>query len=156
MIDADPQGSMSISLGCDEPDRLDYSLATALVNIINDEPVDVSKGIIRNAHELLQKYPSSKVTAIDYSDVSVAKAAAYNTDMIHKGRCKVQQGDVSNLNMNGQYDLATAFETIYFWPGLKTVERFVRSECFSIIFAYVLTLVVSTLLFCIPKRSLRT
>ena len=34
MIDADPQGSMSISLGCDEPDSLDYSLATALVNII--------------------------------------------------------------------------------------------------------------------------
>lgn len=38
MIDANPQGSMSISLGCDEPDRLDYSLATALVSIINDEP----------------------------------------------------------------------------------------------------------------------
>ncbi|WP_081675351.1 MULTISPECIES: methyltransferase domain-containing protein [unclassified Butyrivibrio] len=40
-----------------------------------------------------------------------------------KGRCKVQQGDVSNLNMNEQYDLATAFETIYFWPGLE--------KCFS-------------------------
>ncbi len=33
-IDADPQGSMTISIGCDEPDRLDYSLATALVNIM--------------------------------------------------------------------------------------------------------------------------
>ena len=72
---------------------------------------------------MLRKYPSSKVAAIDDSDVSVAKAAAYNTDMIQKGRCKVQQGDVSNLNMNGQYDLATAFETIYFWPGLE--------KCFS-------------------------
>lgn len=49
MIDADPQGSMSISLGCDEPDRLDYSLATALVNIINDEPVDVAQGLIHHA-----------------------------------------------------------------------------------------------------------
>lgn len=48
MIDADPQGSMSISLGCDEPDSLDYSLATALVTIINDEPVDVAKGLIRH------------------------------------------------------------------------------------------------------------
>ena len=48
MIDADAQGSMSISLGCDEPDRLDYSLASALVNIINDVPVDITKGIIHH------------------------------------------------------------------------------------------------------------
>ena len=39
---------MTISLGCDEPDRLDYSLATVLVNIINDEPVDVSRGLIHH------------------------------------------------------------------------------------------------------------
>ena len=94
-----------------------------LKTIAPEEILEVGCGGGRNAHELLQKYPSSKVTAIDYSDVSVAKATAYNTDMIQKGRCKVQQGDVSNLNMNEQYDLATAFETIYFWPGLE--------KCFS-------------------------
>ena len=48
LIDADPQGSLSISLGCDEPDRLEYSLATAMVNIINDEPVDITSGIIHH------------------------------------------------------------------------------------------------------------
>ena len=36
LIDCDPQGSLTISLGCDEPDRLDYSLANALIGIIND------------------------------------------------------------------------------------------------------------------------
>ncbi len=30
MIDSDPQGSLTISLGCAEPDNLDYSLANAL------------------------------------------------------------------------------------------------------------------------------
>ncbi|MBQ3795718.1 MAG: class I SAM-dependent methyltransferase [Butyrivibrio sp.] len=94
-----------------------------LKTIAPEEILEVGCGGGRNAHELLRKYPSSKVTAIDYSDVSIAKAAAYNTGMIQKGRCKVQQGDVSNLNMNEQYDLATAFETIYFWPGLE--------KCFS-------------------------
>jgi ubiquinone/menaquinone biosynthesis C-methylase UbiE len=32
----------------------------------------------------------------------------------------VKQGDVSNLRFPADtYDLATAFETIYFWPGLE-------------------------------------
>ena len=42
-------------------------------------------------------YPNSKVTAIDYSDVSVRKATKYNAEAIKSGRCKVQQGDVSAL-----------------------------------------------------------
>ncbi|MCR5212619.1 MAG: class I SAM-dependent methyltransferase [Lachnospiraceae bacterium] len=92
-------------------------------NIAPQEILEVGCGGGRNAHELMQKYPSSKVTAIDYSDVSVERATAYNADMIQIGRCKVLKGDVSDLNMNEQYDLATAFETIYFWPGLE--------KCFS-------------------------
>ena len=39
--------------------------------------------------------------------------------MIRAGRCTVQQGDVSALTLPNQtFDLATAFETIYFWPDL--------------------------------------
>ena len=48
MIDADPQGSLSISLGCQEPDKLSYSLATVLMNIINDDVIDIQKGIIHH------------------------------------------------------------------------------------------------------------
>lgn len=45
LIDADPQGSLSISLGIEEPDKLDISLATVMMKIINDEPVNVTEGI---------------------------------------------------------------------------------------------------------------
>lgn len=48
MIDADPQGSLSISLGCQEPDKLSYSLATVLMNIINDDVIAIQKGIIHH------------------------------------------------------------------------------------------------------------
>jgi len=48
IIDSDPQGSLTISLGCNEPDSLDYTLANALINIINDEPVDVNRGLIHH------------------------------------------------------------------------------------------------------------
>ena len=81
---------------------------------------DLGCGGGRNAGELLKKYPKAHVTAIDYSDLSVGKARDYNRDMIAAGRCTVQQGDVSNLKLSaGAYDLATAFETVYFWPGLE-------------------------------------
>ena len=46
LIDADPQGSLTISLGYSEPDQMEYSLATAMMKIINDEQVDVKRGIL--------------------------------------------------------------------------------------------------------------
>ena len=83
--------------------------------------VDLGCGAGRNAGELLKKYPQAHVTAIDYSPLSVENAAAYNKKMIHAGRCAVQQGDVSSLTLPEEsFDLATAFETVYFWPGLET------------------------------------
>ena len=48
MIDADPQGSLSISLGFDEPDKLEKSLATIMLKIINDEEFDMSEGILKH------------------------------------------------------------------------------------------------------------
>ncbi len=48
------------------------------------------------------------------------KAKAFNQAAIAAGRCEVRQGDVSDLRLpDGAFDLATAFETVYFWPGLN-------------------------------------
>ena len=95
-----------------------------LQSIDPENIVDLGCGGGRNAGELLQRYPEAHVTAVDYSELSVEKAKEYNREMIAAGRCTVQQGDVSALDLPKEsYDLATAFETIYFWPGL--------SKCFS-------------------------
>ena len=37
LIDTDPQGSLSISLGYPEPDAMEKTLATLMMNIVNDE-----------------------------------------------------------------------------------------------------------------------
>lgn len=78
-----------------------------------------------NAARLMKKYPSARLTAVDYSPVSVQKASEMNAAEISSGRCSVLQGDVSELDLPDKpFDLATAFETIYFWPGLeKCFER---------------------------------
>jgi ubiquinone/menaquinone biosynthesis C-methylase UbiE len=85
---------------------------------------DLGCGAGRNAGELLKKYPQAVVTAMDYSALSVQKAKEYNQAMIDAGRCRVIQGDVSKLPLDhDSFELVTAFETIYFWPGLE--------KCFS-------------------------
>ena len=91
-----------------------------LKNIAPLEILEVGCGGGRNAAELMKKYPDAKLTAIDYSTVSVGKATEYNKAMIESGRCVVRQGDVSALDLpEEKFELATAFETIYFWPGLE-------------------------------------
>ena len=104
----------------------DWGLAH-LKTIAPQKIVDLGCGGGRNIGELLKKYPSAKGTAIDYSALSVEKASDYNKDTVSAGRLEVKRGDVSALEFpDGEYDLATAFETIYFWPGLE--------NCFSEVF----------------------
>ena len=74
----------------------------------------------RNAAELLKKYPQAKLTAVDYSELSVDKTKETNKALIAAGRCTVLKGNVAALPFADEaFDLATAFETVYFWPGLE-------------------------------------
>ena len=72
----------------------------------------------KTAEKLLKKYPEAHLTGVDYSDVSVKMATDLNAGEIKNGRCTILQGDVSALPFEDEsFDLATAFETVYFWPG---------------------------------------
>lgn len=46
LVDVDAQGSLTASLGYQQPDRLDETLATVLGKIIEDEPLSPGEGII--------------------------------------------------------------------------------------------------------------
>lgn len=48
LIDADPQGSLTISLGYDEPDKIENTLATILMKVINDEEFAQNACLIRH------------------------------------------------------------------------------------------------------------
>ena len=48
LIDADAQGSLTASLGVQEPDSLEYTLTTVMGYMINDESFDIKKGIIHH------------------------------------------------------------------------------------------------------------
>ena len=48
LVDADPQGSLGISLGITAPDELEISLATVMAGVIEDKPLPQGAGIIRH------------------------------------------------------------------------------------------------------------
>jgi len=109
-----------------------------LPRIAAEQIADLGCGGGRNAGELLRRYPAAQLTAVDYSPLSVAKAREYNQKQIEEGRCRVIRGDVSELSLDPEtFDLATAFETIYFWPGLERcfeqVARVLRPGGFFLI-----------------------
>ena len=86
--------------------------------------LDVGCGGGANLKRLIAKCPLSTVTGVDYSTVSVGKSRKVNAKAIQAGRCEVQQGSVAQLPFtDASFDLVTAFETIYFWPGLKNCFR---------------------------------
>ena len=85
----------------------------------------------RNIRALLRKYSAATVTALDYSEISVEKARSVNRKGLQASRCRIIQGEVSCLPFeDGAFDLVTAFETVYFWPGptesFREVYRILR------------------------------
>ena len=46
LVDADPQGSLTISLGYSEPDKLSVTIANKFIAVINEEDFDPYEGIL--------------------------------------------------------------------------------------------------------------
>ncbi len=118
-------GSMMIKgMNIGHATMADWGMGFIDSSIKADNLVDFGCGGGRNLDALLKRFPKAHGTGVDYSELSVQKSKDFNRAAIESGRCEVVQGDVSALKLKkDSYDFATAFETIYFWPGLE--------KCFS-------------------------
>ena len=84
------------------------------------EILDIGCGGGANLQRLMQRSLKGKVTGVDYSPVSVEKSRKVNADAIAKGRCQVKEASVSSLPFKDHtFVMATAFETVYFWPEIE-------------------------------------
>ena len=71
LVDADPQGSLTISLGYQEPDDMEFSLATMMMNIVNDEQLKVDKTILHHKEGVDLIPANIELSAIEVSLVNV-------------------------------------------------------------------------------------
>lgn len=90
--------------------------------------LDIGCGGGKNIQNLAVRYPAAHITGIDYSAQSVITSRQLNTELIENKRAEISIGDVGKLKYNNQFDIITAFETIYFWSNIQEVfNKILRS-----------------------------
>ena len=73
------RGSLTISLGYEEPDEMEYSLATLMMNIVNDEKLNIDKTILHHK-EGVDLIPAN----IELSAIEVSLVNAMSRELILK------------------------------------------------------------------------
>ena len=96
----------------------------------DDVVLDIGCGGGVNIEKFL-KLTKGNVDGLDYSEVSVEASLAQNRKAVDDGRCRIIQADVRQMPIGDEeYDLVSAFETIYFWPEIqesfREVSRVIR------------------------------
>ena len=71
VIDADPQGNLSQSLGIENPDELEVALPNIMEQIMTGEDVDVTKGIVHHKEGIDLMPCNIDLSAVDVSLVHV-------------------------------------------------------------------------------------
>ena len=68
---------------------------------------------------LLRRCREGMVCGIDVSECGLECSARRNAKAIAAGRCEVRAGSAETIPYPpGYFDIATAFETLYFWPDI--------------------------------------
>ena len=76
LIDSDPQGSLTIALGYQRPDTLDYTLSDIMDSIVNDKEFDPHKGLFHHA-EGVDLMPAN--IALSGTEISLMNAMSRET-----------------------------------------------------------------------------
>ena len=112
LIDADPQGSLTVSLGVKKPDELPVSLATVLQKVIDDRPIDGGLGIIQH-EEGVDLLPSN----IELSGLEISLFNVMSREFILKGY-------VDEIRGNYDYILIDCMPSL----GMMTVNSLVAAD----------------------------
>ena len=68
LIDGDPQGSLTISLGNPQPDKLPFTLSDAMGKILMDQPIRPGEGILHHAEQFGNlSYPPKSSIRLRYA-----------------------------------------------------------------------------------------
>ena len=81
--------------------------------------LDIGCGGGANIQRMLDMFPNSMVTGLDVSHYALDMTRNVNEGAINSGRCFVVGGNAGQMPLPKEsFDLATAFETVYYWSGI--------------------------------------
>ncbi|NBG88622.1 class I SAM-dependent methyltransferase [Isachenkonia alkalipeptolytica] len=99
----------------------------------DSQVVDLGCGGGKTVQRLAIHTPQGKVFGLDYSEDCVEWANELNHQEVEEGRVVIIRGDVTETPFEEEnFDVATAVETVYFWPDMvkafKEVHRILKKE----------------------------
>ena len=126
LIDGDPQGSLTISLGHPQPDKLPFTLSDAMGRILMDEPLRPGEGILHHP-EGVDLMPAD----IQLSGMEVSLVNAMSRETILRQYLDTLKGQYSHILIDCQPSLGS-------FPNLFTCapassNPFCGGECTALI-----------------------
>ncbi len=112
MVDADPQGNLTESLGFGEPDQMEFTLATVLGQIITDKDPDLERGILHH-DEGVDLMPGN----IDLSGLEVSLVNVMSRELVMKDY-------IGRLRDRYDYILIDCMPSL----GMVTINAFVAAD----------------------------
>ena len=100
LIDGDPQGSLTISLGNPQPDKLPFTLSDAMGKILMDQPIRTGEGILHHA-EGVDLMPAD----IQLSGMEVSLVNAMSRETILRQYLDTLKGQYSHILIDCQPSL---------------------------------------------------
>lgn len=112
LIDGDPQGNLTASLGYVEPDAIETTLATIMMHIINDEEIDEQEGILHH-EEQVDLLPAN----IELSALEITMSNAMSRELIMKEY-------IDMMRLRYDYILIDCMSSL----GMMTINALVASD----------------------------
>lgn len=112
LIDADPQGSLTVCMGFQNPDGLDQTLATAMDAVMNDKPYDPYQAILSH-HEGVELLPAN----IELSGVETSLFNVMSREFVLKNL-------VDGLRKDYDYILIDCMPSL----GMMTINALVAAD----------------------------
>lgn len=86
--------------------------------------LDIGFGGGQNIYNLTHLAPAAHICGIDFSEASCKRCAELNRQAMEEGRVELTLGSAEQLPYEaGSFQLATAFETVYYWPDIVRCFR---------------------------------
>ena len=125
LVDADPQGSLTISMGWQQPDELPTTLSTLMAKAMNDQPIQPGEGVLHHA-EGVDLIPAN----IELAGLEVSLVNCMNREKMLK---QVLEGakheyDFILLDCTPSLGMLTVVAPLL-WLAVRTMCEFIIISC---------------------------
>ena len=125
LVDTDPQGSLTISMGWQQPDELPTTLSTLMQKAMNDQPIQPGEGVLHHA-EGVDLIPAN----IELAGLDVALVNSMNREKMLKQvlDSAKREYDIILLDCTPSLGMLTVVAPLL-WLAVRTMCEFIIISC---------------------------